>query len=104
MTQPAVEQIQRTIEAHPYVLYLRGTPLVANCGYSAAMVEILKRRNVTFEAIDVDADPTLLDALVEHSGWPSLPQLFAHGRLVGGIDLIRELDRTDELDAALAAP
>jgi monothiol glutaredoxin len=104
MARSAAEEIKRVVQDHAVVLFMKGTPLVASCGLSAAAVQILERRKIAFEPMDVSRDAALLQALVEHSGWPSVPQLFAHGRLIGGIDLLRVLDEQDELERAVAAP
>jgi len=104
MVASAVDEIRRTVTDHGVVLFMKGTRLVPACGLSAAAVEILERRQIVFELVDVSRDAELLRALVDYSGWPSVPQLFAHGRLVGGIDLLRALDAEGTLDQALKPP
>jgi monothiol glutaredoxin len=104
MARSAGDEIERVVKDHAVVLFMKGTPLVPSCGLSAAAIRILERRKIAFEPVDVSRDAALLQALVDHSGWPTVPQLFAHGRLVAGIDLLRLLDEENALEQALAAP
>jgi len=104
MPRNVTEEIRRTLDDKPIVLYLKGTRDVPTCGYSAVVVDILARLETEYEAIDVSGDAELREGVQAYAGWPSFPQLFVRGRLLGGADLIRELDRTGELKGLMAAP
>lgn len=93
------DRIRALIADHPVMLFMKGTPAFPICGFSAAVVEILKRRHVAFEAVDVLEDSSLRQGIKEFSRWPTIPQLFVRGEFVGGCDIIREMDAASELDA-----
>ena len=95
------EEIRKRLDRSDVVLFMKGTPEYPLCGYSGLVVEILQRRNVSFDTVDVLAEPTLREAVKTYSGWPTFPQLFVRGELVGGSDLVRELDEAGELDDLL---
>lgn len=104
MSEPAEQQLRRRIAETPIVLLMKGTPLVPLCGYSGAVVAILDRLGVRYDAIDVSADAALKEAARQWSGWPTFPQLVAHGRFVGGVELVRALDEAAALLAELSPP
>ena len=104
MPRNVSEEIRRTLDEKAIVLFMKGTREVPSCGYSAVVVEILTRLGTEYEAIDVSRDAELREGVEAYAGWPSFPQLFVRGHLLGGVDLVRELDRTGELQGLLAAP
>ena len=96
------DQIAEAIAANDVVLYMKGTPVFPQCGFSAAVVQILSGLGVKFKAFDVLADPALREGIKAFSNWPTIPQLYVKGEFVGGCDIIREMASTGELKALLA--
>jgi monothiol glutaredoxin len=94
---PVFEQIQGEIAANDVVLFMKGTPVFPQCGFSAAVVQILNHMDVTFKGIDILVDPALRNGIKEFSQWPTIPQLYVKGEFVGGCDIIREMFSTGEL-------
>ena len=97
MSDDVLKQIEQTVKSHPVVLYMKGTASLPQCGFSAAVVEVLNKHKVSFETVDVLADPAVRDGVKRYSNWPTIPQLFVHGKLVGGSDIVRDLDAKGEL-------
>ncbi len=92
-----VERIRREIADHSVVLFMKGTPVSPQCGFSAAVVEILSDLGVKFKGVDVLLDPETREGIKEFSSWPTIPQLYVAGELVGGSDILREMHETGEL-------
>ena len=104
MTDPNVaDRIKRDITDHDVVLFMKGTPVFPQCGFSAAVVQVLTHLGVKFKGIDVLADPSLRQGIKEFSSWPTIPQLYVKGEFVGGCDIIREMFETGELAQLLAS-
>src|ERR1700731_4523121 len=98
MTDPAVAaRINQDISDNPVVLYMKGTPVFPQCGFSAAVVQILTHMGVKFKGVDVLADPALRQGIKDFSSWPTVPQLYVKGEFVGGCDIVREMFETGEL-------
>ena len=98
MTDPVVaDRIKRDISDNPVVLYMKGTPVFPQCGFSAAVVQILTHMGVKFKGIDVLADPALRQGIKDFSSWPTIPQLYVKGEFVGGCDIVREMFESGEL-------
>ncbi len=98
MTDPVVaDRIKQDISDNPVVLYMKGTPVFPQCGFSAAVVQILTHMGVKFKGIDVLADPALRQGIKEFSSWPTIPQLYVKGEFVGGCDIVREMFESGEL-------
>jgi monothiol glutaredoxin len=95
------DRIQQEIADTPVVLYMKGTPVFPQCGFSAAVVQILSHLGVKFRGIDVLADPSVRQGIKEFSNWPTVPQLYVGGEFVGGCDIIREMFETGELQQLL---
>ncbi|HEY3910747.1 MAG TPA: Grx4 family monothiol glutaredoxin [Stellaceae bacterium] len=95
------DRIQQEITDTPVVLYMKGTPVFPQCGFSAAVVQILSHLGVKFKGVDVLADPQIRQGIKEFSNWPTIPQLYVKGEFVGGCDIIREMYETGELQQAL---
>jgi monothiol glutaredoxin len=95
------ERIKRDISDNPVVLYMKGTPVFPQCGFSAAVVQVLTHMGVKFKGIDVLADPEIRQGIKEFSNWPTIPQLYVKGEFVGGCDIIREMFETGELQTLL---
>ena len=96
-----VERIKRDIADHPVVLYMKGTPVFPQCGFSAAVVQILTHMGVKFKGVDVLSDPEIRQGIKEFSSWPTIPQLYVKGEFVGGCDIVREMFETGELGGFL---
>jgi monothiol glutaredoxin len=97
-----VDRIKQDITDHPVVLFMKGTPVFPQCGFSAAVVQILTQMGVKFKGIDVLSDPAVRQAIKDFSSWPTIPQLYVKGEFVGGCDIIREMYETGELQDFLA--
>jgi monothiol glutaredoxin len=98
------ERIEQAIRGHRVVLFMKGTPALPMCGFSAAVARILDDLGVEYRAIDVLEDPELREGIKEFSNWPTLPQLYVNGSFVGGCDIVRELYARGELDSLLRSP
>ena len=97
MDDAVQQRISQNITDHPVVLVMKGTPVFPQCGFSAAVVQILSHLGVKFKGIDVLADPEIRQGIKEFSNWPTIPQLYVKGEFVGGCDIIREMFETGEL-------
>jgi monothiol glutaredoxin len=95
------DRIKRDITDNAVVLFMKGTPVFPQCGFSAAVVQILTHLGVKFKGIDVLADPEIRQGIKEFSSWPTIPQLYVKGEFVGGCDIIREMFDTGELKQLL---
>jgi monothiol glutaredoxin len=95
------DAIQSAISENPVILFMKGTPEAPACGFSARTVAILKTLDQRFAAVDVLPDPRIRQELSALSDWPTIPQLFVHGELVGGADIVSEMFESGELQAAL---
>lgn len=101
MSQSIHERIKQQIEAEPVVLYMKGTPVMPMCGFSAAVVQVLSHLGVRFQSYNVLDDPELRQGIKEYASWPTIPQLYVKGELVGGCDIVREMFQTGELTVYL---
>ncbi|MDR3425503.1 MAG: Grx4 family monothiol glutaredoxin [Alphaproteobacteria bacterium] len=103
MINPAVaERIHSEIFSNDVVLFMKGTPVFPQCGFSAQAAQILSMLGVKFKAIDVLADPSLRQGIMDYSNWPTPPQLYIKGEFVGGSDIMREMLQAGELQKMLA--
>ena len=100
---PVMTRIQNDIHANPVVLYMKGTPVFPQCGFSAQVVQVLSMVGVKFKAFDVLADDRLRQGVKEFSNWPTVPQLYVKGEFVGGCDIVREMYQSGELAELLKA-
>ena len=98
---PMREAIQAAISENPVLLFMKGTPEQPMCGFSARTVAILQALDQQFAAVDVLPDPRIRQELSSLSNWPTIPQLFIDGELVGGCDIVTEMYETGELQQAL---
>jgi len=99
MTTDAIvtDRIKQDISDNTVVLFMKGTPVFPQCGFSARVVQILTQMGVKFKGIDVLADPAIRQGIKEFSSWPTIPQLYVKGEFVGGCDIVREMYETGEL-------
>ena len=95
------DRIKQDITDNSVVLFMKGTPVFPQCGFSAAVVQILTHLGVKFKGIDVLADPEIRQGIKEFSSWPTIPQLYVKGEFVGGCDIIREMFEAGELKTTL---
>jgi monothiol glutaredoxin len=102
MKDPVQERIERKISGHDVVLFMKGTPVFPQCGFSSLVVQVLSRLGVKFKGIDVLSDPALRQGIKAFSDWPTVPQLYVKGDFVGGCDIVREMFETGELAELLA--
>ena len=101
MTNPAIDQIKKDIGENDVVLYMKGTPQFPQCGFSAAVVQVLTHLGVPYKGINVLADPGVRDGIKEFTQWPTIPQLYVKGEFVGGCDIVREMFESGELQQML---
>jgi monothiol glutaredoxin len=98
---PIFERIKSEIASNPVMLYMKGTPVFPQCGFSALVVQVLSHAGVKFKSADVLADPELRQGIKEFSNWPTVPQLYVKGELIGGADIVREMYESGEFEAML---
>lgn len=91
------ERIRSTLEGHPIVLYMKGTPQFPMCGFSARTVQALNAAGAEFFSVNVLEDPEIRANLPRYSNWPTFPQLYINGELIGGCDITLELYQSGEL-------
>ncbi len=95
------DQIQQLIENEPVALFMKGTPAFVMCGNSARALEALRNAGAPVTAVDVLPDPRFRQELSSLSGWPTIPQVFVKGELIGGADIVEELATSGELEQKL---
>ncbi len=100
-SNPIRDAISEAINEHKVILFMKGTPEAPACGFSARTVAALQSLDVPFAAVDILPDPRLRQELSAISDWPTIPQLFANGELVGGCDIVIEMYESGELQEAL---
>jgi monothiol glutaredoxin len=101
MSNPVFERIQNDISSTPVVLYMKGTPVFPQCGFSARVVQILSHVGVPFKGINVLEDMELREGIKSFTNWPTIPQLYVKGEFVGGCDIITEMFQSGELQSML---
>ena len=102
MTTTTAERIKTIVTGNDVVLFMKGVPAAPQCGFSAAVVQILSRLSVPFAGVDVLADPAIREGIKVYSSWPTIPQLYIKGEFVGGCDIVREMLQAGELTALLS--
>ena len=100
-TNPLRDEIQKAISENRVILFMKGTPEQPMCGFSARTVAVLESMRQSFAAVDVLPDPRIRQELSALSNWPTIPQLFIDGELVGGCDIVTEMYQSGELQEAL---
>ncbi|WP_018232262.1 Grx4 family monothiol glutaredoxin [Thioalkalivibrio thiocyanodenitrificans] len=93
----ALERIKQQVEGHPVVIFMKGTPQFPMCGFSSRAVEALKQCGQEFAYVNVIADQEVMQALPQYANWPTFPQVYIDGELVGGCDITLELAQSGEL-------
>ena len=95
-------RLEGLIRSHKVVLFMKGTKQFPACGFSNAVVQILKKEGVPFETFNILADPEVRQGLKEFSNWPTYPQLYVDGKFVGGCDIVTEMHQSGELKRELS--
>jgi monothiol glutaredoxin len=101
ISNPMRDAIQSAISENPVILFMKGTPDAPACGFSARTVAVLQSLDSPFAAVDILPDPRIREELSALSGWPTIPQLFVAGELVGGCDIVMEMYQSGELPQVL---
>jgi monothiol glutaredoxin len=97
MSNPVFDRIQSEVTETPVVLFMKGTPVFPQCGFSARVVQILSHVGVPFKGINVLEDPEIREGIKAFTNWPTIPQLYVKGEFVGGCDIVMEMFQSGEL-------
>jgi monothiol glutaredoxin len=95
------DRIRQDLSENEIVLYMKGSAIFPQCGYSAAVVQILQNLGLPYKDIDVLSDPSLRQGIKDFANWPTIPQLYVKGEFVGGCDIVRDMFATGELQQML---
>lgn len=94
-------RIQGLVEGNKVLLFMKGTKNFPQCGFSAQVLEVLKRTGAEFETVNILADPEIRSGMKEYSNWPTFPQLYVDGRFVGGCDIVTDMYQSGELQPVI---
>ena len=94
-------RIEKEINSNDVVLFMKGTPVFPQCGFSSMVSQVLSHIGVEFKGVDVLAEPTLRDGIKSFSDWPTIPQLYYKGEFIGGSDIVKEMYENGELKKKL---
>lgn len=94
---PVFAKIQSEIDENPVVVFMKGSPAFPQCGFSAAVVQVLSQLGVKFKGINVLESDEMRQGIKEFSNWPTIPQLYVKGEFIGGCDIVREMAASGEL-------
>jgi monothiol glutaredoxin len=97
-------RIDEIVKANDIVLFMKGTALFPQCGFSSRAIAILDRLGAKYETVDVLQDPDVRQGIKEYSDWPTIPQLYVKGEFVGGSDIMMEMFENGELKQLIGAP
>jgi monothiol glutaredoxin len=95
------DRIKKQLDTYPVLLYMKGTPDFPQCGFSAKTVSVLRAAGAKFAYINIFEDPEIREGLKAYSNWPTFPQLYVKGKLVGGCDIVASLHESGELEGVL---
>jgi monothiol glutaredoxin len=99
------DKIREQVTSHPVVLYMKGSPQMPMCGFSATATQLLKMSGVENPfTVDVLQNPDIREGIKQYANWPTIPQLYVNGEFVGGSDIMREMYQSGELQKLVAAP
>jgi monothiol glutaredoxin len=101
MSDPTTQRIEAEIKNNPVVLYMKGTPVFPQCGFSARVVQVLSHIGVPFKGVNVLEDAEIREGIKAYANWPTIPQLYVQGEFVGGCDIVIEMFQAGELQAML---
>jgi monothiol glutaredoxin len=102
MDENTRQRIQSEVDTNDGLLFMKGTPVFPQCGFSAAVIQVLSHLQVKFNSVNVLEDMDIREGIKHYSDWPTIPQLYVKGEFVGGCDIIREMFETGELSTFLA--
>lgn len=102
MSNTVHDTIKKTVTENDVVLFMKGTPVFPQCGFSSTVVQIFDYLGVNYESINVLDDPEIRQGIKEYNNWPTIPQVFIKGEFMGGCDIMREMFETGELKTVLA--
>ena len=102
MAATIFDRIQSDVDANPVFLFMKGTPMFPQCGFSARVIQILTHMGVPFKSANVLEDDGLREGIKEFSQWPTVPQLYVKGEFVGGCDIVTEMFQSGELETLMA--
>ena len=102
MDENTRQRIQTEVDTNDVLLFMKGTPVFPQCGFSAAVIQVLSHLQVKFSSVNVLEDMDIREGIKHYSDWPTIPQLYVKGEFVGGCDIIREMFETGELSTFLA--
>ena len=103
MSDPAThDRISKLVADHPVLLFMKGTPLFPQCGFSSRAIAMLDRLGIEYDTVDVLQDMEIRQGIKEFSDWPTIPQLYVNGEFVGGSDIMMEMFEAGELQALMA--
>ena len=97
MEQSTKDKIQDIINENDVLLFMKGTPVMPQCGFSAAVVGVLSHMGITYNSVNVLEDPEIREGIKEFSDWPTIPQLYVKKEFIGGCDIIKEMFEKGEL-------
>ncbi len=93
-----IERIKQQVETHPVIIYMKGTPQLPQCGFSSRTIEALKSMEVEFAFVNVLSDPEIFQNLPRYADWPTFPQVYVDGELIGGCDITLEMHASGDLE------
>jgi monothiol glutaredoxin len=99
----AQEKIRSQLEENDVMLYMKGSAMFPQCGFSGKAVEILKACGATFDTVDVLSNPDIREGIKQYSNWPTIPQLYIKGEFIGGSDIMMEMYQSGELQKKIQA-
>jgi len=102
MDENTRQRIQTEVDTNDVLLFMKGTPVFPQCGFSAAVIQVLSHLQVKFNSVNVLEDMDIREGIKHYSDWPTIPQLYVKGEFIGGCDIIREMFETGELSTFLA--
>ena len=97
MEQSTKDKIQNIIDENDVLLFMKGTPVMPQCGFSAAVVGVLSHMGIKYNSVNVLEDPEIREGIKEFSDWPTIPQLYVKKEFVGGCDIVKEMYENGEL-------
>ena len=102
MSADVQETIRKTVTENDVVLFMKGTPVFPQCGFSSTVVQIFDYLGVNYESVNVLEDQAIRQGIKDYNNWPTIPQIFVKGEFIGGCDIMREMFETGELKTLLA--
>lgn len=101
MNDAVHDEIRKLVDSHDVLLFMKGTPVFPQCGFSSVVARVLDHLQVEFASVNVLEDPAIRDGIKSFSDWPTIPQLYVKGEFVGGCDIVKEMFEAGELQTYL---